>query len=53
MDNNFNFDLERMKIAVESPTIQLPKGLSREDLRKYLKERVEELEKKEVNNEAT
>lgn len=39
----FNFDLERMKKAVEGPSIELPKGLSREELRECLKKRVEEI----------
>lgn len=39
----FNFDLERMKKAVEGPSIELPKGLNREELREYLKKRAEEI----------
>lgn len=39
----FNFDLDRMKKAVEGPSIELPKGLSREELKEYLKKRAKEV----------
>ncbi len=32
----FNFDLERMKEAVESPAIELPKNLTREEMRLFI-----------------
>lgn len=42
-DYQFNFDLDRMKKAVEGPSIEIPKVLSREELREYLKKRAEAL----------
>lgn len=35
-DIPFNFDLERMKKAVESPSIMLPKGLTSEQIEEFL-----------------
>ena len=35
-DYPFNFDLERMKRAIESPTIELPKNLTREEMRLFI-----------------
>lgn len=35
-DVPFNFDLERMKKAVESPSIMLPKGLTSEQIEEFL-----------------
>lgn len=32
----FNFDLERMKKAVESPVVMIPKGLTSEELLDWL-----------------
>ncbi|MNQ26051.1 hypothetical protein D3C85_392770 [compost metagenome] len=42
---HFNFNLERMKAAVEGPTIQLPSGLSREERRKFIMERIPDRDK--------
>lgn len=33
---HFNFDLERMKKALEGPTLTLPHGLTREERRWYI-----------------
>ena len=33
---SFNFDLERMKAAVESPAIEMPSGLTREEKRMFI-----------------
>ena len=42
--NQFNFCLERMKNAVETGAVgALPAGLNREELRKFLEERAEEV----------
>ena len=38
MDKPVNFDLERMKRAVEGPYITIPKGMKRDELRKWLSE---------------
>jgi hypothetical protein len=37
MSDNFNFDLERMKIAVEAPIYYPPSGLSFEEFREWVK----------------
>lgn len=41
--NQFNFCLERMKNAVESRVVEIPKGLNREELRKFLENRAAEV----------
>lgn len=41
--NQFNFCLERMKNAVESGVVEIPKGLNREELRKFLENRAAEV----------
>ena len=35
-ESHFNFDLERMKKALEGPTITLPRGLTREERHWYI-----------------
>lgn len=35
---SFNFDLDRMKLAVSSPKIQVPEGLSLEEKRLFILE---------------
>ncbi len=35
--DEFNFDLERMKKAVESPSVELPEGLTFEEFEEFLK----------------
>ena len=35
-DIPFNFDLERMKKAVESPSVMLPKGLTSDQIEEFL-----------------
>ena len=42
-EERFNFCLERMKNAVESGVVEVPKGLSREELRKFLENRAAEV----------
>ncbi len=37
-DYYFNFDLERMKEALESPTVELPEGLTFEEKRDFAKQ---------------
>ena len=34
--NQFNFNLERMKEALDSPTVELPEGLTFEEKREFL-----------------
>lgn len=48
MEISFNFDLERMKRAVESPTIRIPEGLTREEKRKYILEKIHEIEEVDI-----
>ena len=45
MTGEVNFDLERMKKAIEGPFIQLPAGLTREQRRAWVKEKLKELAK--------
>lgn len=45
MKEQVNFDLERMKKAVEGPFIRLPSGLTREQRRTWVKEKLKELGK--------
>lgn len=48
--SQFNFCLDRMKNAVESGVVGvLPAGLNREELRKFLEERAEEVNTNRVN----
>ena len=35
----FNFDMERMDIALKAPRHRMPKGLSREEFRAWMKSR--------------
>lgn len=35
-DIPFNFDLEQMKKAVESPSVMLPKGLTSDQIEEFL-----------------
>lgn len=35
-DANFSYDLDRMRLAVESPTFTLPEGLNREEIMEYI-----------------
>lgn len=35
-DIMFNFDIERMKKAVESPSVMLPKGLTSDQIEEFL-----------------
>ena len=35
-ESEFNFDLERMKIAVEGETIQIPQGLRGKELKEFI-----------------
>lgn len=44
----FNFDLDRMKKAVEGPTIQFPLGLSREERRKFILDNIPQRDKEDV-----
>ena len=46
-DSGFNFDLDRMKAAVESPTVSVPKEAltSFEDFDKWLEENDDEEQK--------
>lgn len=46
-DNQFNFDLERMKQAVAGPSIRIPMGLSREERRAYISEALDIIDAKE------
>ena len=47
--SQFNFCLERMKNAVESGVVEVPAGLNREERRKFLEERGEEINEYRVN----
>ena len=47
--DQFNFCLERMKNAVESGVVEVPAGLNREERRKFLEERAEEINANRVN----
>ena len=47
--NQLNFCLERMKNAVESGMVEIPKGLNREELRKFLENRAAEVNAHRVN----
>ena len=47
--NQFNFCLDRMKNAVESGVVEVPAGLNREERRKFLEERSEEINANRVN----
>ena len=40
----FNFNLERMKQAVEGETISIPTGLTREERREWIRDRLKEVE---------
>ena len=40
-----NFDIERMKKALEGPSITVPKGLTHEQRRAYVKAKLAELDK--------
>lgn len=44
-----NFDLERMKKSLNSGFITLPKGLSREELREFIKDPLKSRTKKTPN----
>lgn len=44
LDPPFNFDLEKMRAAVESPTISFPPGLTGEQRREFIRERLAEIE---------
>lgn len=47
----FNFDLERMKQAVEGGTIRIPQGLSREERREWIKSNLGKTEENKMNDE--
>lgn len=47
LDPPINFNLERMKQAVEGGTISIPVGLTHEERREYIRDRLEEMEDKE------
>ena len=38
-DYSFNFDIDKMKEAIESPSITIPEGLNREELIELLNNR--------------
>ena len=42
IDPSFNFNLERMKQAVEGETISIPTGLTREERREWIRDRLKE-----------
>lgn len=41
----FNFDLEKIQHAVNSPTISFPKGMTGEQRRVFLRERLNEIDR--------
>lgn len=43
-DPPINFNLERMKQAVEGETISIPTGLTREERREWIRDRLKEVE---------
>ena len=47
--SQFKFCLDRMKNAVESGVVEVPAGLNREERRKFLEEREEEVNTNRVN----
>lgn len=47
--SQFNFCLERMKNAVESGVVEMPAGLNREELRKFLENRAAEVNARRVD----
>lgn len=47
LDPPFNFDLERMKASLESGTISFPRGLTGEERRAFLRERLAEIDAQE------
>lgn len=44
MSEPFNFDLDKMKAAVDSETISLPPGLTGEERRAFIKKRLAEID---------
>lgn len=43
----FNFDLEQMTKAINSGTISLPRGLTGEERREFIRKRLEEIDAQE------
>lgn len=43
-DAPFNFDLDKMKEALESGVISFPRGLTGEERREFIRKRLEELD---------
>lgn len=50
LDPPFNFDLERMKKAVEGPTISFPRGLTGAQRREFLRNRLAEIDAADSDN---
>lgn len=50
LDPPFNFDLERMKRAVEGPTISFPRGLTGAQRREFLRKRLAEIDAVATDN---
>lgn len=48
-DNHFNFDLARMAASINSGTISLPRGLSREERRAFIKDALEKVDNAECS----
>lgn len=46
-----NFDLERMKKAIEGPFRTIPAGLTREQLRQWMLEGAEQIKEKAAHDE--
>lgn len=44
LDPPFNFDLDKMKAALEGPTISFPRGLTGEQRREFIRKRLEEID---------
>jgi hypothetical protein len=40
-ESSFNFDLERMQKSVSAPKLKIPRGLTREERRKFIKKAVQ------------
>lgn len=47
LDPPFNFDLEKITASINSGTINLPHGLSGEERRAFLRERLEKMNAQE------
>lgn len=47
LDPPFNYDLERLQASLESGTISFPRGLTGEERRAFLRERLAEIDAQE------